>query len=146
MPVSISISKRINKDTIKIEIDDFKYEVIKDTLKIEVYLELTCDEYEIKKEETTDELDNYIDNYFESEKENNQEEVINNATNINNITNTIISNDNKYYTYKIYIVRQGDTYETICNKYNITLDDLKEYNDLNELNVGDKIIIPSLNE
>ncbi len=146
IPFSISISKRINKDTIKIEIDDFKYEVIKDTLKIEVYLELTCDEYEIKKEETTDELDNYIDNYFESEKENNQEEVINNATNINNITNTIISNDNKYYTYKIYIVRQGDTYETICNKYNITLDDLKEYNDLNELNVGDKIIIPSLNE
>ena len=58
----------------------------------------------------------------------------------------LILQPNKYYTYKIYIVRQGDTYETICNKYNITLDDLKEYNDLNELNVGDKIIIPSLNE
>ena len=30
IPFSIAISKRIDKDTIKIDIDDFKYEVIKE--------------------------------------------------------------------------------------------------------------------
>ena len=65
--------------------------------------------------------------------------------NINNITN-IINNENKYYTYKVYIVREGDTLETICSKYNVTPDDLKEYNNINEINVGDKIIIQQINE
>ena len=65
--------------------------------------------------------------------------------NINNITN-IINSENKYYTYKVYIVREGDTIETICSKYNIDINDIKEYNNINEINVGDKIIIPQINE
>ena len=34
IPFSVAISKRIDKDTINIEIDDFKYEPIKDVLKV----------------------------------------------------------------------------------------------------------------
>ncbi len=164
IPFSISISKRINKDTIKIEIDDFKYEIIKDTLKVEIYLELTCEEEETIIDNNKEELDNYINDYLEEIDDNKKmnpldhsqsdsfndnnilQNEINDNTNINNITNTIIDNGNKYYKYKIYIVRQGDTYESICTKYNVTLEDIKEYNDLDELNVGDKVIIPSLNE
>jgi len=157
IPFSIAISKRINKDTIKIEIDDFKYEILRDTLKINVDLELTCEE--IENEESSlevgndikeDELDNYIDDYFESDNEKvevkNEENSLDINTSIQNITNNIINTDEKYYTYKIYIARQGDTYETICSKYNISYDELKEYNDLTDINVGDKIIIPSMNE
>lgn len=169
IPFEVAISNRIDKDTIKIDIDDFKYKIDKDILKVNIELELTCEEVqeEIKEEKEESELDNYMDNYFKDEDINidleNHNEVIkdNNINintdinlepkdidikeNINNITN-IISNENKYYTYKIYIVREGDTIETICSKYKVTQNDLKDYNDINNLNVGDKIIIPQLNE
>lgn len=159
IPFSIVISKRIKKDTIKIEIDDFKYEIEKDVMKVNVELELSCEEEEtevvkedynmeepVNKEEET-ELDDYINNYFQNDivdiKEENKQ--VNIEENISNITNTIINNENKYYTYKVYIVREGDTVETICSKYNVLVEDLKGYNDLSNLNVGDKIIIPQIN-
>lgn len=170
IPFEVAISKRIDKDTIKIDIDDFKYTTEKDILKVNIDLELSCEE--TREEEPIKEeydLDNYIDNYFEDKKINLQNEEHNeeikdnniNTTidtdisfekkdidlnnNINNITN-IINSENKYYTYKVYIVREGDTIETICSKYNVDINDIKEYNNINEINVGDKIIIPQINE
>lgn len=159
IPFSIVISKRIKKDTIKIEIDDFKYEIEKDVMKVNVELELSCEEEETEvvkedynmeepvNEEEETELDDYINNYFQNDivdiKEENKQ--VNIEENISNITNTIINNENKYYTYKVYIVREGDTVETICSKYNVLVEDLKGYNDLSNLNVGDKIIIPQIN-
>ena len=170
IPFEVAISKRIDKDTIKIDIDDFKYTIEKDILKVNIELELSCDE--IREEEPIKEeydLDNYINNYFEDKdinllsEEHNEEIKDNNInttidtdinlekndidlnSNINNITN-IINNENKYYTYKVYIVREGDTIETICSKYNVNVNDIKEYNNINEINIGDKIIIPQINE
>ena len=165
IPFKVAISSRIDKDTIKIEIDDFKYTIDKDILKVNIELELTCDEREEEIVEEDYDLDNYIDNYFDDKPidlniEKHNEEIKDNNINteinlekndidlnenINNITN-IINNENKYYTYKVYIVREGDTLETICSKYNVTPDDLKEYNNINEINVGDKIIIQQINE
>lgn len=48
-----------------------------------------------------------------------------------------------YKSYKIYIVRDGDSIESILEKYGISKDKLEEYNDLKELKIGDKIIIPT---
>lgn len=50
-----------------------------------------------------------------------------------------------YATYRVYILRESDTIETILQKYSINKEDLELYNDLKELKIGDKIIIPSLN-
>jgi len=44
----------------------------------------------------------------------------------------------------VYIVREGDTIDSIMSKYKITRDLLNEYNDLNELKLGDKLIIPEI--
>ena len=46
-----------------------------------------------------------------------------------------------YMTYKVYIVREGDSVESILDKYSISLETLNKYNVINELNVGDKLII-----
>lgn len=56
----------------------------------------------------------------------------------------IISNmkDDSYYKYKVYIMREEDTIESVAIKYSVTLDDLKEYNELDNIKVGDKIVIP----
>ena len=48
-----------------------------------------------------------------------------------------------YATYKVYIVRENDTLETIMEKYDTTRELLSLYNDLNEIKLGDKIMIPS---
>lgn len=48
-----------------------------------------------------------------------------------------------YATYKIFIVREGDSVLTICDKYNVSEEILSKYNDLKELKIGDKIIIPT---
>ena len=36
--------------------------------------------------------------------------------------------DNNYHTYKVYIVKENDTLETICEKYNVDEAILKKYN------------------
>lgn len=53
-----------------------------------------------------------------------------------------ISNDDIYVSYNVYIVREGDTLESIINKYQVSEEQLKDYNDLKELKLGDKLIIP----
>lgn len=146
IPFAIALTKKIKKDSIVIDIEDFKYNIIKDVLNINVLLELKCEKEKIEELKESNEVE--IIN--EEKSDNIENEIINDEVKINedisNITNNIVNNENKYYTYKIYIVRQNDTVESICNKYNVTLDDLNEYNDLSVLNIGDKIIIPDNNE
>ncbi len=57
-----------------------------------------------------------------------------------------ISNDNAYVTYNVFILRDGDTIDSILLKYNIDIEQLKKYNDIDDLKVGDKLIIPNVNE
>lgn len=47
-----------------------------------------------------------------------------------------------YATYKVYIVREGDTLESILEKYSTTKEILEPYNQLSELQLGMKLIIP----
>lgn len=147
IPFSIAISEDIIKESINIEISDFKYKIEKDLMKVDVLLEFSCEKEDIK--EDIMEYNNDLDDYFNDENEESFEETNNNIVNsedtINNITNNIINNEEKYNTYKVYIVRENDTIDTICTKYNINYEDLVEYNNLNEINVGDKIIIPYIN-
>ena len=162
IPFSVALSKRIKKDTIKIEIDDFKYTISKDVLNVKIDLDFSCEE-EIENQSKIEEIqkieedDKLIEEYFENnniedntENENisinKEEKEIDIDENINNITNNIISNDNHYYTYKVYMIRDGETLEDVCNKYDIKLEDIKEYNDIQNIKVGDKIIIPYSNE
>lgn len=206
IPFSIAIGEDVKKDTIKLEISDFKYDYEKDIMRINAELEFTCDKEEVNdmqddifnnlstedyfndgeiKEEVTDiNVDTDIkDNEIESKKSNiNDNEIdigkniikdnemeteiqktlindnqinttikdkvneINSDIEIGNITDNIISNDKNYNIYKVYIVREGDTVDSICAKYNVKYDDIKDYNNLNEINIGDKIIIPYINE
>lgn len=51
----------------------------------------------------------------------------------------------EYSTYCVYIVREGDTLDSILMKYELTTEKLMEYNDISELKLGDKLIIPEVN-
>ena len=62
-----------------------------------------------------------------------------------NITN-IITTEDKYYTYVVHIVKEEETIETLSLKYNVSLDIIKEYNEIIDIKQGDKILIPLLND
>lgn len=61
-------------------------------------------------------------------------------------TNEIINNvgtiEDSYVTYKVYTINPNETLESLVIKHKTTIDELKEYNDLSNLNINDKIIIP----
>jgi len=150
IPFGVSISKRIKKDTIKIDIDDFKYKINKDILSLNIDLEFTCDEEDLIKDDIKENKEEVEKETKEKsiEKETNeeiQEEEKKPIKEIENISNNIVQEE-KYYTYKVYIVRENDTIENICAKYNVLIEDIKEYNDLSNIKIGDKIIIPYINE
>ena len=50
-----------------------------------------------------------------------------------------------YQSYRVLIIREGDTIESVMKKYQVTKEELEAYNDLNEWNIMDKIIIPVTN-
>lgn len=52
--------------------------------------------------------------------------------------------DDNECTYTVYIVREGDTVESILERYNISIDVLKEYNTIGDIKKGDKLIIPNV--
>lgn len=51
-----------------------------------------------------------------------------------------------YSTYYVYIVKEEDTVEKILTKYEITKEQFEDYNDINNIKAGDKVIIPKKGE
>lgn len=65
---------------------------------------------------------------------------------INSLFNQFSKDSEVYVTYNVCILRDGDSIDSIMEKYNITEEELKKYNDLSNLQLGDKIIIPNTYE
>ena len=72
---------------------------------------------------------------------------INNNTNTNETINNNIFTPNqdeeKYVTYRVYKVTETDTIDTIITKYNVTKEMLSDYNNIENIMPGDKLIIPT---
>ena len=91
------------------------------------------------KEEIKEIRDNKI------EERETKDKKIDKADEVNKKIKTLFNTDNnaeEYITYQIYIIRDGDTVDSIIAKYDIDVESLKEYNDISDLKIGDKIIIP----
>ncbi len=61
-------------------------------------------------------------------------------------SSTLLSSKEEYVMYKVHIVRDDDTIETIKNKYNVSTEELEKYNTLDNITQGTKLIIPLNNE
>jgi len=59
-----------------------------------------------------------------------------------NIFNSF-NDEEKYVTYKVYRVLDTDTIDKIMEKYNVTKEELMNYNNIEDLRPGDKLIIPA---
>lgn len=74
-----------------------------------------------------------------------EEDVDNQKENsVSSIFSAFKDTDETFSTYCIYIIREGDSLDTVINKYKTTRDILAEYNDLSDIRIGTKIIVPSI--
>ena len=97
----------------------------------------TLEEIKLSVEEVEEEKE------IKEEKEEEEERLDENEKNA--VLKAISSNDkeeDEYMTYNVHIVREMETLESISQSYNTTIEIIKEYNNIDTINIGDKIIIP----
>jgi len=68
-----------------------------------------------------------------------------NETENENINNNIFtpSDEEQFVTYRVYKVTDSDTIDSILTKYNITKEELSDYNNIENITPGCKLIIPT---
>lgn len=164
LPFTTLLPENIILDSINVDIDNFTYEVKDNSiLKVNIdYLvsgeEQVLEVPEEKEEELTRNLDAFLDDIdnevlelpaIKEEKEtlapqeiSIQEESKTVTTENSEATITSTTDDEGFVTYYIHIVTENETIEEIIKKYETNLDNVKTYNDISNIKIGDKIIIP----
>ena len=81
----------------------------------------------------------------EVKKEEKVEERISNEEE-KTVMDTIKDSDDTFVTYHVHIVKESESLDSICEKYSIPQSVISEYNDIDNIIVGSKVIIPKLDE
>jgi len=151
IPFSVDLEDDILIDTLNYEVEDFTYDIVNnDTLKVKIILHVTADKKLVDLKEDIFEKDPEIKiedrlDLIDDIKPNNVEEKSNTIEDkVDIINNTNIKED--YITYHIHFVKINETIDSICSEYKIEKEKLLELNDITTIDVGDKIIIPDVDE
>jgi len=169
LPFEIMIDEKYNTEKSTVDIDDFYYEIVNDNV-LRIAIDVLIDKLEERPlindfdliDETPKREQLEVNDLFEEKEEvkeaiveeslKKEERCIESETHedmqekINSLFSNFSKDSEVYVTYNVYIVRDGDTLESILDKYNVDLEELKKYNDLSELKLGDKLIIPNTYE
>ena len=167
LPFSVDLTNKIDTDSLDFAIEDFTYE-LKDKNTLKVNIEYSIKANPLKEEvfesveDANETLEDMLDNIDLEEKEERNDEVIEEKmeekedieeqrdTVSEEEKETVISStlekEESFITYNIHIMQSNDTIDSICAKYNTNTSILEEYNDISKVSVGDKIIIPEINE
>jgi len=173
IPFDIAIDNDYDLSNVKIDIDDFYYEIIRsNVLKVSIDIgvdglenkEIIDTNDNLIAEEIPIETEEKVYKVFDYENEEREKGDImiekERACIDNNKIDTKITSDQikekvkslfdsfddsaeTFSTYLVYIVRENDTLESIMLKYSKTKDELAEYNNLDEIKIGTKLIIPA---
>lgn len=151
IPVNIDLDCKYDTSKVKLEIDDFNYEV-NSSNKLEINIVLNINGIEeieniIEEEPIIDIVEEEIVEQNDIDKEIKEESIDDNDERGIEETMSIFNNfddkDDTYVTYKVHIFRENDSIENIIKLYNVSKDELNEYNDLSTITLGSKIIIPN---
>ena len=142
IPFDIELDDKYIVDNIKIEIEDFNYDLISNNT-MNISIKILIDNLEEKEEvepiiEVLEEEERPVKVDIEESdtKDDSSKEVT-------SIFNNFSDEDEKYGNYYVHIYRENDSIENIIKLYNVTKDELDEYNDLSTVTIGSKIIIPN---
>lgn len=134
VPFDIDLDYNYENDKVKVDIDDFNY-LIKSNNILEININLKISNLIIKEEQIEK-----IDDAPEIEK---IEEDVRNIEDVKSIFNNFDVKDDKYITYNIHIFRENDDLNKIMEDFKISKEELSLYNDLDNITIGSKIIIPN---
>lgn len=145
LPFSVDLNNKIDEKSICFEIKDFTYD-IKDNNTLTVAIE-----YEVEGSEITDdredlEFEEMLDNAIGDIDEKKEEDDIEHISDTPKLEDISQSDEDSYVTYHIHIVKDNETIESICTKYKTNENILKDYNDITTISIGDKLIIPDIDE
>ena len=156
LPFGVALGSNYDLNTLEVDIDDFRYELI-DNKKLKVNIDLYIDgdiieespEEIIKEKDPEDSqpevreepsIDKSPKEVKETEEEPDADEEPREKD--LNILSDFLT-ETKYVTYRVYRVIEGDTIDKIIEKYNTSQEELEKYNDIDDIKIGDKLIIPA---
>lgn len=174
LPFVIAVDSKYDTNNLDINIGDFYFEIINEE-ELKLNVDISLDGIENKEEQELELIRHKVENIEvpveveelteqvdidplealekeikedikETKKEEIKEEIVEENKNISSIFSSIVSNEETFSTYYVYIVQEADTIESIMEKYKITREELQNYNDLTEIKIGSKLIIPCSNE
>ena len=88
--------------------------------------------------------DNMEDTQIEVEEEQKQDNQSEEA--VGSLFSSFKESDETFSSYSVYIIRENETVQSLIEKYKTTKEELENYNDLSNITIGSKIIIPTANE
>ena len=138
IPTEIALTEKVDLNTTNIEISDFYYEIENENILI-CHIELTIEGLELLEEDNIV-LERECDGDDMVTKE------IDSTEPINSLFSNLDDEKDRYGTFIVYVVRNDETVNSIIEKYHTTIEELEKYNDLKEINLGTKLIIPLINE
>lgn len=171
LPLEYELESNVDLSTLSYDIENFEYNVKDDELSVYIDFgvryeekknepnipeitedDLNADDYDIelptlKSEPTEDRVElmnNIVEKTAEVEPEPTKKEPELDRLDEEDkemILETALDKD-EYITYHVHIVREGETLETIASKYGVTIDLIKEYNNIESLEIKSKLIIP----
>jgi len=169
LPFANEVRSNVNLDSIEVEITDFTYELDGNDLNVHVEYALSGEQAAIEFAEESD-LDDFLqqnnvevvdltereedeklditplpeeiiepaeDEREDEPERDHQSEIINKEEMI-----ASINSEENYVTYHVHTITTNDSFETISNQYNISITELKRINNVEELTLGMKLIIP----
>ena len=123
------------------DLDDTTEEVTTNVMSDDIKEEISTVMNDDVKEEISTVMDEELPTLKE-EKETFKEDT-NNKEVMDSIFSAFANTDETYATYSVYILREDDNLEEVIMKYKTNREALAEYNDLDNLKVGSKLIIPT---
>ena len=157
IPTEIALTEKVDLNTTNIEISDFYYEIENENILI-CHIELTIEGLELLEEdnivlERECDGDDMVPKEIEIPVLETKEEIIeddkkeiDSTEPINSLFSNLDDEKDRYGTFIVYMVRNDETVNSIIEKYHTTIEELEKYNDLKEINLGTKLIIPLINE
>ena len=161
IPVEVALTEEIDESTGVIDITDFSYD-LETTNDMICHIELIIEGEEKKVEEVREcdgddiekievEIPTIDDNKEEQGEKVEQEaleELDEKEESLDNDSFLIDNLDDSetYGTFIVYNVRQNETINSIIEKYHTSLEEIEKYNEIKEISVGTKLIIPYVND
>lgn len=164
----ITLDDKYDSSKVIIDIDDFYYEIVNEEY-LRVHIDVLIDNLlyikkeakpfiqeiekkdlaELKAEERISNVNDLKGISLEEEKENaikQDNDTIKKDDKESSITTNFLNEKEQYITYKVHIIRENETVDTIIEKYNVSKEELEKYNSLDNVGLGTKIIVPISSE